>query len=79
VKAPSELATIIAPSSPEREFFVDNLLVRNHCINVMLRWTGHAPWESEFPFSGSLTSPDATSNHQPPKAYQLVFPKCRDL
>ena len=24
----------------EREFFIDNLLVRNHCIIVMIRWTG---------------------------------------
>ena len=22
----------------------------------MIRWTGLAPWESEFPFPGSLTS-----------------------
>ena len=35
---------------PEREFFIDNLLVRIHCIIVMIRWTGLAPWEFEFPF-----------------------------
>jgi len=40
----------------EREFFIDNLLVRIHCIIVMIRWTGLAPWEFEFPFPGSLTS-----------------------
>ena len=40
----------------EREFFIDNLLVRIHFIIVMVRWTGLAPWEFEFPFSGSLTS-----------------------
>jgi len=40
----------------EREFFVDNLLVRVHFIIVMIRWTGLAPWEFEFPFPGSLTS-----------------------
>jgi len=40
----------------EREFFVDNLLVRNHVIIVMIRWTGIAPWEFEFPFPGSRTS-----------------------
>ena len=28
----------------EREFFIDNLLVRIHCIIVMIRWTGLAPW-----------------------------------
>jgi len=41
---------------PEREFFIDNLLVRVHFIIVMIRWTGLAPWEFEFPFPGSLTS-----------------------
>ena len=40
----------------EREFFFDNLLVRIHFIIVMIRWTGLAPLEFEFPFSGSLTS-----------------------
>ena len=30
----------------EREFFIDNLLVRIHFIIVMIRWTGLAPWES---------------------------------
>jgi len=34
----------------ERESFIDNLLVRIHFIVVMIRWTGHAPWEFEFPF-----------------------------
>ena len=41
---------------PEREFFIDNLLVRIHFIIVMIRWTGLAPWEFEFSFPGSLTS-----------------------
>ena len=40
----------------ERELFIDNLLVRIHFIIVMIRWTGLAPWEIEFPFPGSLTS-----------------------
>ena len=31
-------------------------LVRIHFIIVMIRWTGLAPWEFEFPFPGSLTS-----------------------
>ena len=30
----------------EREFFIDNLLVRIHFIIVMIWWTGLAPWES---------------------------------
>ena len=41
---------------PQRDLFIDNLLVRIHFIIVMIRWTGHAPWEFEFPFPGSLTS-----------------------
>ena len=40
----------------EREFLIDNLLVRVHFIIVMIRWTGLAAWEFEFPFPGSLTS-----------------------
>jgi len=43
-------------SQREREFFIDNLLVRIHFIIVMIRWTGLAPWEFGFPFPGSLTS-----------------------
>jgi hypothetical protein len=41
---------------PERGFFIDNLLVRIRISNVMIRWTGLAPWEFEFPFPGRLTS-----------------------
>ena len=40
----------------EREFFIDNLLVRIHLIIVIIRWIGLAPWEFELPFPGSLTS-----------------------
>ena len=29
-------------------------LVRIHFIIVMIRWTGLAPWEFEFPFPGGL-------------------------
>jgi len=36
----------------EREFFIDNLLVRLHFIIVI----GLAPWEFEFTFPGCLTS-----------------------
>ena len=43
-------------STCERDFFIDNLLVRNHLIIVMSRWTGLAPWEFEIPVPGSLTS-----------------------
>ena len=31
-------------------------LVREYFITAMIRWTGLAPWEFEFPFPGSLTS-----------------------
>jgi len=40
----------------EREFFIDNLLVRIQFIIEMVWWTGLAPWEFEFPFPGSLIS-----------------------
>jgi len=32
----------------KREFLIDNLLVRIHYIIVMIKWTGHAPWEFEL-------------------------------
>ena len=40
----------------EREFFVENLMVRIHFIIEMIRWTSLTPRESEFPVPGSLTS-----------------------
>ena len=40
----------------QREFLIDNLLVRIHFIIKMIWRTGLAPWEFEFPFPGSLTS-----------------------
>ena len=46
----------LVPLTLERNFFNVNLLVRIHFIIVMIRWTGLAPWEFEFPFPGSLTS-----------------------
>ena len=46
----------LLPTPEEREFFIDNLLVRVHFIIVMTRLTGLAPWEFEFPFPGRLTS-----------------------
>ena len=36
---------------------IDNLLVRMDLIIDMIWWTGLAPWESEFPFPGSLVFP----------------------
>ena len=35
----------LAHKTGEREFFIDNLLVRIHFIIEMLWWTGLAPWE----------------------------------
>ena len=40
----------------EREFFIDNLLVRIHLTIEMIWWTSLAPWEFDFRFSGSLAS-----------------------
>ena len=48
--------TSTTPQRRREELCVGNLLVRVHCIIVMIRWTGLAPWEVEFPFPGSLTS-----------------------
>ena len=39
-----------------RELFIDKLLVRSHFIIVLIRWTGLASWQFEFPFPGSRTS-----------------------
>ena len=36
----------------ERDFVIDNLLVRIHLIIDIIWWTGLAPWVFEFPFSG---------------------------
>ena len=45
-----------ARSTREKEFFIDNLLVRIHFIVVMMRWNGLAPWVFKTPFPGSPTS-----------------------
>jgi hypothetical protein len=45
-----------APLCREREFFIDNPLVRSHFIIAIIRWTGLEPWEFELPFPGSLIS-----------------------
>ena len=46
----------LAKRQQESQFFIGNLLVRIHLITEMIRWTGLAPWEFEFPFPGSLIS-----------------------
>ena len=55
----------VASQPHEREFFIDDLLVRLHFIIVMIRWTGLAPWEFESPFPGSLTSTFLVSTPKP--------------
>ena len=39
----STVASTVSTVALEREFFIDNLLVRIHFIIVMVRWTGLAP------------------------------------
>ena len=46
-----------------KELLIDNLLVRILFIIVMVRWTGLAPWEFEFPFPGSLISTFLVNRH----------------
>jgi len=41
---------------------VPNFLDAIHFVIVMIRWTGLAPWELEFPFPGSLTSTPTPGN-----------------
>jgi len=42
---PGHQGAIQVPRLREREFFIDNILVRIHFIIVMIMWTGLAPWE----------------------------------
>ena len=66
---------------PDPPLFIDNLLVRIHCIIVMIRWTGLAPWEFEFPCPVSLTSthPQLDKGIQTPLApWEFEF-SCPDL
>ena len=51
---PFQDSGVVAPG-PARDSFLENLLVRTHCIIEMIWWTGLALWEFEFPFPGSLT------------------------
>jgi len=49
----------------EKEFCIDNLLVRIHFFIVMIRWTGLAPWEFALPFPSRLTSTFLESDGHP--------------
>jgi len=55
----------------KREFFIDNLLVRIHFIIEMIWWTGLAPWESEFPFPGSLICTFPVKSSQLPISFDV--------
>ena len=55
-KAQGDACLLCSVRFTEREFFIDNLLVRIYFIIVMIRWTGLAQWDFDFPFPGSLTS-----------------------
>jgi len=44
-------ASSCSPLPEEREFFIDNLLVRIHFFIEMIWWTGLAPSEFDFTFS----------------------------
>ena len=46
---------MVAVEQDKREFLMDNLLVRIHFSIVMMRWTGLAPWQFEFPFASRTT------------------------
>ena len=41
--------------SGQREFLIDDILVRNCLIIIMIGWTGLAPWKFEFTFLGTST------------------------
>jgi len=45
------------PGCCQRDFFIDNLLVRIHFIIVMIRWTGLAPWDLKSLFQVALHLP----------------------
>ena len=71
VAVPRHLARRLLRRERKREFFIDNLLVRIHFIIVMIRWTGLAPWEFEFPFPGSLTSTFPVQRENPYSTYDV--------
>ena len=55
-RAPPSTIALFGSTFREMEFSIDFLIVRNHFIIVMIRWTGLAPWEFDFTFLGSLIS-----------------------
>ena len=59
----TSLSEYHVPACREREFSIENLLVRIHQIFVMIKWTGPAPWTVEFSFPGNLTSTFLQGEH----------------
>ena len=45
---------VLQQAHSEKEFFIDNLLVRIYFIIVMIRWTGLAPWKFDSLFQVAL-------------------------
>ena len=45
VNEPTSTDSVHPPEAAEKDFFIDNLLVRIHYIIEMMKWTGLAPWE----------------------------------
>jgi len=43
---------VVFACSGEREFLLDNLLVRLHFIIMMIKWTGLAPWKLMISWTG---------------------------
>jgi len=57
----------------ERDFLIDNLLVRIRFIIALNRWTGLAPWEFAFTFPGGLASTLLTRDlHFLPARFSLL-------
>ena len=54
-------------AATERELFIDNLLVRIHCIIVTIRWAGLAPWEFESRYGSARMNP--FSERLPPSVF----------
>jgi len=55
---------LMVPHRREREFFIVNLLVRIHCIIVMIRWTGLAPWSLNSLSQVALHLPRVARSHK---------------
>ena len=68
-----------APEPPrERDFFIDNLLVRILFIIEMIWWTGLAPWDFEFGHNPYAPEPTKPPDLNPRQAREpRVRARCR--